>query len=109
MPFSWALRDFRTVNGNFCPRFRSQCFETDDAVFVVAEKDQNETTRRNSTSAVELPNLDERMRTDALQELGAAELMLAPESKLIGKALGDLEFPRATTFRCWRFAAAVRR
>ena len=42
---------------------------------------------------VELPNLDERMRADALQELGAAELMLAPESKLIGKALGDLEFP----------------
>jgi K+/H+ antiporter YhaU regulatory subunit KhtT len=32
------------------------------------------------------------MRADALQELGAAELMLAPESKLIGKALGDLEF-----------------
>jgi di/tricarboxylate transporter len=41
---------------------------------------------------VEMPPLDARTRAEALQEVGAAELMLAPESKLIGKLLGDLDF-----------------
>jgi len=39
-----------------------------------------------------MPPLDARTRAEALQEVGAAELMLAPESKLIGKLLGDLDF-----------------
>ena len=41
---------------------------------------------------MELPPLDERTRAEALQEVGVAELMLAPELKLIGKPLGDLDF-----------------
>jgi K+/H+ antiporter YhaU regulatory subunit KhtT len=41
---------------------------------------------------VKLPRLDERQRGEALQDVGAAEVMLAPDSKLIGKTLGELEF-----------------
>jgi di/tricarboxylate transporter len=76
----------------FLPALPESVFETDDVFFVVAEKDQTKQLVETQR-LVELPNLDERMRADALQELGAAELMLAPESRLIGKALGDLEFP----------------
>ncbi len=39
-----------------------------------------------------MPRLDQRQRHEALQELGVAEIMLAPESKLIGQTLGDVEF-----------------
>jgi len=66
-------------------------FETDDTIFVVADKNQARQLVEAQRLA-ELPHLDERTRAEALQELGAAELMLAPESKLIGKTLGDLEF-----------------
>jgi di/tricarboxylate transporter len=66
-------------------------FETDDTIFVVAERDQARQLIETQ-QLVELPQLDERQRAEALQELGAAELMLAPESKLIGKPLGDAEF-----------------
>jgi di/tricarboxylate transporter len=66
-------------------------FESDDAIFVIAKTDQAkqliETLR-----LVEMPPLDPQIRAEALQEVGAAELMLAPESKLIGKALGHLDF-----------------
>ena len=82
----------------FLPALPGSVFETDDAIFVVAEKDQTKQLVETQR-LVELPNLDERMRADALQELGAAELMLAPELKLIGKALGDPNSPRAITFR----------
>ena len=91
MPSSWALRDFTHGKRQFLPALPESVFETDDAIFVVAEKDQAKQLVETQ-QLVELPHLDERMRAEALQELGAAELMLAPESKLIGKALGDLEF-----------------
>jgi di/tricarboxylate transporter len=39
-----------------------------------------------------LPPLGERLLQEALQEIGAAEIMLAPDSKLIGKSLAELEF-----------------
>ena len=45
-----------------------------------------------SQHLVELPQLDEQQRGEALQDLGAAELMLAPDSKLIGKTLHEIEF-----------------
>jgi di/tricarboxylate transporter len=38
-----------------------------------------------------LPRLDERQRAQALQDLGVAEVMVAPDSKWIGKPLGELE------------------
>jgi di/tricarboxylate transporter len=46
---------------------------------------------------VELPRLGARRRGEALQEIGAAEVMLAPESQLSGKTLRDVEF--ATRYR----------
>ena len=60
-------------------------------IFVVAEKTQAQQLVE-SQQLVELPQLDERQRAEALQDVGAAELMLAPESKLIGKPLSDAEF-----------------
>ena len=66
-------------------------FEVNDAIFVVADADQLQQLVETER-LVELPRLDERQRGEALQEVGAAEIMLAPESKLIGKTLGELEF-----------------
>jgi di/tricarboxylate transporter len=75
----------------FSPALPESVFETDDTVFIVADEEQ---TRQlvQTFRLVELPHLDEHTRAEALQELGAAELMLAPESTLIGKTVGDLEF-----------------
>ena len=66
-------------------------FGTDDAILVIAETDQAQQIVETQ-QLVEMPPLDARTRAEALQEVGAAELMLAPESKLIGKPLGDLDF-----------------
>ena len=75
----------------FLPALPESVFETDDTIFVVAERDQAQQLMETQR-LVELPQLDERQRAEALQEVGAAELMLAPESKMIGKPLGNLEF-----------------
>jgi len=45
-----------------------------------------------SQNFVVLPRLTERQRHEALQELGVAEIMLAPESHLIGQTLREVEF-----------------
>ena len=63
-------------------------FETNDAIFVIAETDQAQQLIETQ-QLVEMAPLDPRTRAEALQEVGAVELMLAPESKLIGKPLGD--------------------
>jgi di/tricarboxylate transporter len=75
----------------FSPALPESVFETDDTVFIVADKEQARQLVQ-TFRLVELPHLDEHTRAEALQELGAAELMLAPESTLIGKIVGDLEF-----------------
>jgi len=75
----------------FLPALPESVFETDDTIFVVAERDRAQQLMETQR-LVELPQLDERQRAEALQEVGAAELMLAPESKMIGKPLGNLEF-----------------
>jgi di/tricarboxylate transporter len=75
----------------FLPALPESVFEIDDTIFVAAEKEQARQLIQ-TFRLVELPHLDERTRAEALQQLGAAEIMLAPESKLIGKPLGDLEF-----------------
>ena len=66
-------------------------FGTNDAIFVIAQTDQAQQIVETQ-QLVEMLPLDARTRAEALQEVGAAELMLAPESKLIGKLLGDLDF-----------------
>ena len=66
-------------------------FEANDAIFVIAETEQAQQLIETQ-QLMELPRLDERQRSEALQEVGAAEVMLAPESKLIGKLWAILEF-----------------
>lgn len=75
----------------FLPALPESVCETDDAIFVLAGKDEVQRLVE-SQHLIELPRLDERARAEALQEVGAAEVMLAPESKLIGKTLAQLEF-----------------
>jgi di/tricarboxylate transporter len=75
----------------FLPALPETVCATNDAIFVVVGKDQVQQLIETQ-QLTELPRLDERERGEALHEVGAAEVMLAPESKLIGKTLGELEF-----------------
>src|SRR5258708_23465407 len=75
----------------FLPAPQETVFEANDAIFVIGDTEQARQLIETQ-QLVELPRLDERQRSEALQELGAAEVLLAPESKLIGKTLGELEF-----------------
>jgi di/tricarboxylate transporter len=75
----------------FLPALPETVCEPDDTIFVVGRKDQV-LQLTESQHLVELPRLDEAERDQLLQEVGAVEVMLAPESKLIGKTLGELEF-----------------
>jgi di/tricarboxylate transporter len=75
----------------FLPALADTLCETGDAILIVAGKDRMQEFVETQR-LVRLSPLDERERGEALQELGVAEVMLAPESKLIGKILGELEF-----------------
>jgi di/tricarboxylate transporter len=75
----------------FLPALPDTVCETNDAVFVVAGVDQVQQLIE-SQKLVELPRLDERQRGEALQEVGVAEIMLTPESTLIGKSLTEVDF-----------------
>ena len=74
----------------YLPTLPETVCEPDDIIFVVGSKDQM-LQLIESQHLIELPLLDETQRAQALQEIGAAELMLAPELKLIGKPLSELE------------------
>jgi len=76
---------------HFSPALPDTVFETGDAMTVVADRDRLQALIA-AQNLVELPPLSERQRRDALQDLGVAELMLAPESKLVGKTLAEQEF-----------------
>ena len=75
----------------FLPALPETVCEPDDIIFVVGGKDQTphliETLR-----LTEMPQLDQAQRGQALQEIGAGEIMLSPELKVIGKTLGEVEF-----------------
>ena len=88
---SWVLKNIQRGKPQFLAALPETVFETNDAIFVIAETDQAQQLIETQ-QLVEMPPLDTRTRAKALQEVGAAELMLAPESKLIGKRLGDLDF-----------------
>ena len=75
----------------FPPALPETVCETNDSVFVVAGNDQLQQLIETQ-KLVELPRLDERQHDEALQEVGAAEIMLTPESTLIGKSLAELDF-----------------
>jgi di/tricarboxylate transporter len=64
--------------------------EPDDAVFVVVPPDRAQSLIETQQLLV-LPPLEARQRANVLQQFGVAEIMVAPESKLIGKTLGELD------------------
>ena len=61
----------------FLPAMPETVFEPDDAIFVVGPEEQAQEFIA-SQDLVVLPRLSERQRHEALQELGVAEIMLAP-------------------------------
>ena len=75
----------------FLPAMPETVFEPDDAIFVVGSEEQARQLVASQDLAV-LPRLAERQRHEALQEVGVAEIMLAPESRLIGETLRETEF-----------------
>jgi len=77
--------------GQFLPARSETVFESEDAIFAVGSKEQAQQLIA-AHGLVVLPRLDQGQRHEALQELGVAEVMLAPESKLIGQTLRQAEF-----------------
>ena len=75
----------------FLPALPEIVCEMNDSVFVIADNEQVQQLIKTQ-KLVELPRLDERQRSEALQVVGAAEIMLTPESTLIGKSLTELDF-----------------
>ncbi|MDJ0802316.1 MAG: SLC13 family permease [Desulfobacterales bacterium] len=66
-------------------------FEAGDAIILIGR--QEEADRFAAANGLQrLPLLSDRERQALLQEVGVAEIMLAPTSKLIGKSLKDAEF-----------------
>jgi len=86
-----GLEKHRGGTTQFLPALPETVCETNDSVFVVAGNEQVQQLIETQ-KLVELPRLGERERDEALQELGAAEIMLTPESTLIGKSLAELDF-----------------
>src|SRR5262249_46239380 len=86
-----ASRNISMVESNFCRRCPRRCSSPRTPIYVVGSEEQT----RQLTAAnelVALPRLDQRQRHEALQEVGVAEIMLAPESKLIGQTLREVGF-----------------
>ena len=75
----------------FLPALPETVFEPEDTIAIVADFTQAQALME-AHSLTPVPQLDEHLRYEILQEIGAAEIMLAPESKLIGKTLRQLEF-----------------
>jgi di/tricarboxylate transporter len=75
----------------FLPAMPETVFEPNDAIFVVCGEELAQQLIASQGLMV-LPRLDERQRHEALQDVGVAEIMLAPESHLIGGTLRELEF-----------------
>jgi di/tricarboxylate transporter len=75
----------------FLPVLPETVFEAQDAIFVIAGK-ENLWQLIETQQLLELPPLDHGQRGEALQEVGIAEVMLSPKSNLVGRTLGELEF-----------------
>jgi di/tricarboxylate transporter len=75
----------------FLPAMPGTVFEPDDAIFVVGSEEQAQQLVASQGLMV-LPQLGPQQRHEAFQELGVAEVMLAPESRCIGVALREVDF-----------------
>src|SRR5215467_14393656 len=75
----------------FLPAMPETVFEPEDVIHAVGREEQTRLLTA-ANELVALPRLDQRQRHEALQEVGIAEIMLAPESKLIGQTLREVGF-----------------
>jgi di/tricarboxylate transporter len=76
---------------DFQPALPATSFSSGDAIMVLGNDEQiAELTTTHKLEA--LPPLPVDVRRQAMQEIGAAEVMLAPGSQLIGRTLRELEF-----------------
>jgi di/tricarboxylate transporter len=75
----------------FLPAVPETVFEPDDSIFAVGSEEQAQELIAVNGLVV-LPRLDPKQRHEALQEIGCAEIMLAPESELIGRTLREVNF-----------------
>ncbi len=66
-------------------------FESGDAIGIIGPKEAADRFAADN-GLQRLPPLNDRQRYEILQELGVAEIMLAPASKLIGKNLKEIQF-----------------
>jgi len=70
-------------------------FESGDEILVVGNKEQVDRMTKQlqlDVMPLRLPRANTRRRTEFLQEIGLAEIMIVPGSKLIGKTLGETHF-----------------
>lgn len=81
----------RHGKSQFLPATPGAVLGPNDAMFVMGSESQVQQMVA-SEKLLMLPRLDERQRHEALQELGVAEIMLAPESQLIGATLRQVDF-----------------
>ena len=66
-------------------------FEADDTVIIIGRNEEADRFAAEN-GLRRIPRLNDRERQALLQEVGVAEIMLAPASKLIGKTLKEIEF-----------------
>ncbi len=75
----------------FIPALLETVFRIGDAFYVVGDEEQI-ATLCDEMKLERLPQLPEHLARQALQEIGFAEVMLAPTSRLIGRTIGEVEF-----------------
>ena len=75
----------------FIPALLETVFRIGDAFYVVGDEEQI-ATLCDEMKLERLPRLPEHLARQALQEIGFAEVMLAPTSRLIGRTIGEVEF-----------------
>jgi di/tricarboxylate transporter len=74
----------------FLPALPETIFEAGDIIFTLVAEERLPELLETFGCQIAGP-LDERQRQEALQDMGVAEVMLASESKAIGKPLSELE------------------
>ena len=75
----------------YVPASAETVFESGDAIGVIGKRELADRFAAEN-GLQRIPRLNDRQRHALLQELGMAEIMLAPTSTLIGKTLKDSEF-----------------
>jgi di/tricarboxylate transporter len=78
------------AKARYLPALPEAIFEADDVLFTLVDEDRVPALTTNLHCSASGP-LPESQRQQVLQDLGVAEVMPAPESKLIGSTVGDLD------------------